>query len=87
MDDSVIICDEVIKSYEEDVKAKYNKANFSEKETTCKMPNFYILFSFLLITIALLIPVGIYYYLMKFQGKKHLTPFHFVNSKLKGMIY
>ena len=71
MDDSVIIWDEVIKSYEEDVKAKsYNKANFNEKETACKMPNFYILFAFLLITIASLIPVGIYCYLVKFQGKK-----------------
>ena len=45
MDDSVIICDEVIKSYEEDVKAKsYNKANFNEKETTCKISIFYLHF-------------------------------------------
>ena len=53
MDDSAVICDEVVESYEEET-------NFNEKEATCKMQNFYILLAFLLITIALLIAVSIY---------------------------
>ena len=34
--------------------------NFNEKKSVCKIQNFYILFAFLLITIALLIAVTIY---------------------------
>ena len=68
MDDSAIICDEVI-----DVEAKSNDketktvtVNFNEKKATCKMQNFYILLAFLLITIVLLTAVSIYYYLIKY---------------------
>ena len=61
MDDSVIICDEVI-----DTDAESNfKTNFNEKKATCKTQNFYILLAFLLITIAILIAVSIYCYLIK----------------------
>ena len=42
MDDSVIICDEVIKSYDE-------KINFNENKAICKTQNFFILLAFLLI--------------------------------------
>ena len=52
MDNSEIFCDEVIESYDE--------------ETICKMQNFYILLAFSLITIALLIAVSIYCYLIKY---------------------
>ena len=52
------------------------------------MQNLYILLPSLLITIALLIAVSIYCYLIKYQAKqKHLLPFHFTNNKLKEMIY
>ena len=48
------------------------------------MQNFYILFAFLLITIALLIAVIIYCYLIKYQAKqKHLLSFHFTDNQLK----
>ena len=48
------------------------------------MQNFYILFAFLLITIALLIAVVIYCYLIKYQAKqKHLLSFHFTDNQLK----
>ena len=40
--------------------------NFNEKKATCKVQNFYILLAFLLITIALLIAVSIYCYLIKY---------------------
>ena len=52
------------------------------KKYNCKTQSFYILLAFLLVTIALLKTVSIYYYLIKYQAKqKHLLPFH--NTKLK----
>ena len=57
MDDSVITCDEII-----DVE----EANFNEKNITCLTQKSYILLAFLLITIALLIAVSIYCYLIKY---------------------
>ena len=79
MDNSAIMCDEVIKSHNEDSevmsydKTKTIPTNFNEKKATCKIQNFYILVVFLLITIALLIAVSIYCYLIKYQAKqKHL---------------
>ena len=68
MDDSTIIFDEII-----DLK----ETNFNEKNITCKTQSFYILLAFLLITIALLIAVSIYCYLLK-----NLLPFYNTNNKL-----
>ena len=80
MDDSAIICDEVIKSYNEEIKNI--SINFNEKKATCKLQNFYILLAFSLITIALFIAVSIYCYLIKYQAKrKHLLLF--CHTKLK----
>ena len=67
MDDSAIICDEVIKSYDEELKAI--STNFNEKNITCKIQNFCISYTFLLITITLLIAVSINYYLVKYETK------------------
>ena len=70
MDDSVIICDEVIESYEEDADVNsYDETNFNLKNTTYKAQNFYILLEFLLITIALLIAANIYCYFIIYRGK------------------
>ena len=52
MNDSTIICDEVIDENDE--------TNFIEKKATYKMQNFYILLVFLLITITLLTGVSVY---------------------------
>ena len=53
-----------------------------------EIQNFYILLVFLLITIALLIAVSIYCYLIKYGVKqKHLLPFHNINNKLKEGLY
>ena len=42
----------------------------------------------LLITIALLIAVNIYCYLIKYWTKqKHLIPFHITNNKLRDVLY
>ena len=58
------------KSYDE---AKAIQANFHENKAACKTQNFHILLEFLLITLALLIAVSIYCYLIKYTAKqKHL---------------
>ena len=79
MDDSANICDEAIDAYNE---IKTILTNFNGKRITCKTQNFYVLLAFLLITVALLIVVSIYCYLIKYRAKqKHLPPFH--DTKLK----
>ena len=83
MDNSAIMCDKVIESQAEDVEdvkmwksydeTKAVPTNFHEQNKTCKKQSFYILLAFLLISIALLIAVSIYCYLIKYQAKqKHL---------------
>ena len=57
--DSVIMGDEVIESYDEEI-------NSNEKKETWKTQSFYISLAFLLITTALLIAVSIYCYLIKY---------------------
>ena len=79
MDYSVITCDEIIdaKFNSNNEETKTVLANFDETKITCKTQNFYILLAFLLITIALLIGVSIYYYLIKYWAiQKHSLPFH-----------
>ena len=77
MDDSIVMSNETIESYDEETKT-----------ISCKTQNFYILLAFLSITVALLIAVSIYCYLKKYQTKqKQLFPFHFTNNKLKEIIY
>ena len=74
MDNSVIMGNEVTDSYNEE--AKTIPTNFSGKKEIC------------LITIALLIAVSIYYYLIKYQAKqKHLLPFPDTNNELKNVLY
>ena len=73
MDNSTINCYKDIKLYDEEIKTI--PTNLNKKKVTCKMQSFYILLAFLLITIALLIAVSIYCYLIKYQ-RKHLLPFH-----------
>ena len=72
MGDSVITCDEVIDSQDEEIKTI--PINFNEKN--CKTQSFYILLTFLLITITLSIADSIYCYLIKYLPKqRHLLPF------------
>ena len=76
MDDSAIICYKVIDADPKLSPTDDDETNFNEKKVTCKTQNFYILLAFLLITIALLIAVSIYCYLMRYREKqKHLLPF------------
>ena len=63
MYDSASTCDETIESYEEEVRTVPTNVN---KKATCKTQNFYILLAFLLITIAFLIAISIYCYLIKY---------------------
>ena len=83
MDDLAITCDEIIESYSKETKTI--PTNFNQKKANC---NFYILLGFLLITIALLITVGIYCYLIKHQAKqKHLLPFQSTNNIVKEIMH
>ena len=75
------MCNEIIKE-----KEKKLPTNFNEKNITCKTQSFYNLLAFLLITIALLIAVSIYCYLIKYYAKQiHLLPFHITNDILRDV--
>ena len=50
MDGSAIICDETIKSYDEEIKTI--PINFNENNINCKPQSFYFLLAYLLITIV-----------------------------------
>ena len=78
MDDSTITCDKVIESYEEEI-------NLNEKKIICKTQNFYILLAFWLITVALLIVVSIYCYLIKYieENKNKLKKLYIENTNKK----
>ena len=86
------MCDEIIdmQAKSNDKEPKTVPTNYNEKNITCKTQNFYILLTFLLITIVLLIAVSIYRYLIKYQAKqkqKHLLTFQVTNNKLKQVLY
>ena len=68
-----IICDEII-----DVK----ETNFNEKTVTFNTQRFYILLTFLLITITFLIAVSIYCYLIKYR-EKQTHNYHFMTQNSK----
>ena len=78
MNDSAVICDEVIDG---DDGTKAVSTNFNEKKVNCKTQNFYLLLAVLLITMALFIVVCIYCYLMKYWAKKPLLPFDEIKLK------
>ena len=84
MDSSTIKCDEIIESY-----AKLNpkddneetKTTFNEEKGACKIYNFYILFTSLLIIVALLIAISTYCYLIRYSAKqKHLLKQVYINN-------
>ena len=77
-----MICYEVRESYDEVTKTI--PTNFNEKKVTCKTQSFYILLTFLLITITLLIAVSIYCYLRRYHGK-HLLQFQNTDNKLNKL--
>ena len=77
--DSRIMCDQIIdESHDEEIKTV--TTNFNEKNVISKAKNFYIVLTFSLITITLLIAGSIYGYRAK---QKHLLPFFITNNRLK----
>ena len=76
MNESEIMCDKVLESYDKETKTI--PTNFNEKKAICKMQNFYILLAFLSTKIALLIAFSTYCYLIKIKQYKniyyHFTP-------------
>ena len=86
--DSAITCNEVIEVTKtvptKTFSWKTVSTNFHREKVTYKIENFYILVAFLLIFIALLITVSIYYCFKKHRpNQKHLLPYHDIISKLK----
>ena len=82
IDGSVIKCDEIIKD------TKTVPMNFNEKNGICKTKTIYILPPFLSSTIALLIAVSIYCYLIQYKPKqKHFLSYYVTNNKLKRVLY
>ena len=77
MDDSMVTSDEVIKSFDEEIKTI--PTNFNEKKVTCKTRDLYILLAFSVITITWLIAVSIYCYVIKHQTK-YLLPFDSIKN-------
>ena len=81
-----IMCDEVTESYNKETKTI--PTNFNEKKATFKMQYFYLSLAFLLITVALLITVSIYCYLIKYQAiQEHLLRFQVTNNEFKQVLY
>ena len=67
-----------------DEETKTVPTNFNEKYITCKIKNLFILFVFLLITIALLLAVSIYCYLIQYRAKeKYFFSFNVTNNELR----
>ena len=66
MDDSAIMYDKVLESYNKETKTI---PSFNEKKAICKTQNFHILLAFLSNTITWLIAVSIYCYLIKYREK------------------
>ena len=84
IDDLVITCDETIdvEAVSNDKETKTVRTLFSEKNQSVKHKKFYILLSFLLISIALLIAVSIFCCFIEYWAKqKNLLPFHDANNK------
>ena len=80
MDDSVIMCDEIVE------KIKTALTNFNEKNPLQNTKFLYFI-TFLLITMVLLIAVSIYCYLIKYQAKqRHFLPFHVTNTSQRNFI-
>ena len=84
MDDSAIICDDVIDT-DADAESN-NKTGFNEKKATCKTHNFYILLAFLINYYSILDNCQylqlLVSYLIKYRTKQ-LLPFHYTNNELK----
>ena len=79
IDDLGITCDEIRDAQ----KTKMKQQILMKKNAICKAKNLYVWLVFFLISIAFLIAVSFYCYLIKYQVKqKHLLPFHITNDKL-----
>ena len=78
------LCDEIIKSYDEEIKVIHT--NFNEKKVTCKTQSLQILLAFLSIIIALLIVVSIYCCLRKYNYLCRKFWKFWILSKIRDLI-
>ena len=84
MENEVIDADSKVIPKDDNDETETIPTNLNQRKVTSKMQNFYILLTFLLITIELWIAISIYCYLMKYNAKqKQLVPFYVTNNKFK----
>ena len=70
------------------IQQKQFKEILMKEKVICKAKNLYVSLCFLLITVALMIAVSIYCYLIKYRAKqKHLLPYHVKNNKFNKILY
>ena len=80
---AVITCDEIIDEKPEIIDEKPVTTNFNEKNTICKTKDLFILLSFLLIAVVLLIAVSNYCFLIKYKSKQnYVLPYYVTKDKL-----
>ena len=81
--DAVFMDDKIIELTKA-IPTKTISKNFNEKKVKCKIENFYISITFLTITIAVLLAVSIYCYLMKHRSKQeHLLSYYGTSNDLR----
>ena len=81
MNDSVSMRDEVIHA-DAEAKSHNEETKTLLKNIISETKSLYILLVFLLVTVALLIAVCIYHYLIKYKAKqKHSLPFYVIFNK------
>ena len=68
-------------------KQKQLQQIFNEKDAICKTKNSYILVTFLLITIAMLIAINSCYLINYKAKQKDLLPSYVTNNELKQVLY
>ena len=79
------MCDNVIETTKgvmtKTVPAKITPTNPNKKKVVCKMRNFYIILTFLLVTMTFLIVVSIYCFIKYRAKQKHLLSLYDAGNK------
>ena len=84
MDDSAIMYDKVLESYNKETKTI---PSFNEKKAICKTQNFHILLAFFIKYYNIIDSCQYLLLFDKIQGKKHLTPVQDTKNELSEVLY
>ena len=96
-DNSVVMRYEILKNNKNYFKKTYSSkkyyhkhscnenitTNFNEKKVMCQLKSFYLLLTFLSITVILLISVSIYFIIKYWLKQKHLLSYYIANIKFE----